>query len=51
MVEHEEQCEECGSMDTYEAECDDTDCPNCGYLYYYCNNCGYTDHECNEEES
>ncbi len=46
MIEHDEKCPYCSSTDTYEAECDDTDCAFCGNLFFYCKECGYTNHDC-----
>ena len=50
MITHDDTCPECGKDDTYEAECDNSDCTWCGCLFVFCRACGYTDHpECEEE--
>ena len=45
------KCEECGSENTYQDECSNTSCADCGGLFFFCEDCGYTDHPaCREEE-
>lgn len=46
------QCSECGSKDTYDAECGNALCTSCGTLFMYCKACGHTEHpECEEVDT